>query len=661
MPLASAGVVQTVQRLCNLRHDITSAVLQRQPSNPTSKPPTLRYAPRHGIRAGWYMLSTAGSASSVAKQLIFNTISDNTFGLFVTAKPLTKRVVYIPETSPWLDISCDNDLAVAGELQLSLVKVTAQFAVSRMTRKLYYASEAHADSSLLSPPDLYDIYTRRFEVVDINTQYPKWYAHHRNQLQAAVKPTSCATKQLTLIRTTDEICTIELLKSCSTPFLCLIGDEVSLDDCFMPFVEQALLERPELMLLYTDHDVMGADTIHREPCFKPAWNPEMLLGGNYIGQVVVVSRNFFDVVGMPDLSLGSSCIYDLLLRALPVLEHANVHRLAGVLYSYTKAKSGSDVYFSVGDHDRVVRERYINKHLPQISLAPGMITGTQSVMWQLPATEPSVDIIIPSKDKVEMLRTCVESVFEKTRYKNFTITVVDNASVEAATYEYYQSMRANPRFNLLTYDGDFNYSGMNNYAVEQTHHDILVLLNNDTEVIDNDWLANMVAQAIRPQVGCVGAKLVYANGLIQHAGVIVGLFGMAGHAHRLIDQHGDGYCGRLKVAHNVSAVTAACLAVRRDVYQQVGQLDEVNLKVAYNDVDFCLRVLEAGYQNIWTPHAQLFHYESVSRGSEDTLRKRRRFQAEFAYMQSRWFAEGFSDIAYNPYLARDAEDFSLAA
>ena len=240
------------------------------------------------------------------------------------------------------------------------------------------------------------------------------------------------------------------------------------------------------------------------------------------------------------------------------------------------------------------------------NIVDGQLAGTYKISRTFEATQPSVDIVIPTRDRVGILRTCVDSVLEKTEYSNYRITIVDNDSVESETLAYFDYIEANERVSILHIAGVFNYSALNNRAVETSAADVIVLLNNDTEVITGQWLHEMVQQAIQPDTGCVGAKLIYSNGRIQHGGVIVGLKGMAGHAHRFLPGTDDGYCGRLKLSQDVTAVTAACLAVERAVYNEVGGLDEINLTVAYNDVDFCLRCREAGYRNIWTPYAVLY-------------------------------------------------------
>ncbi|MEZ5479920.1 MAG: glycosyltransferase [Thiolinea sp.] len=231
--------------------------------------------------------------------------------------------------------------------------------------------------------------------------------------------------------------------------------------------------------------------------------------------------------------------------------------------------------------------------------------------------------------------------------------------MEPETLAWFEQIVQDKRVRIIPYDQPFNYSAINNYGVQHARGSVIGLINNDVEVISPGWLTEMTAHACRPEIGCVGAKLYYSNGQIQHAGVVLGLGDVAGHAHRFFARDAEGYHGRLKLAQNYSAVTGACLLVRREIYEQVGGLDAENLAVAYNDVDFCLRVREAGYRNLWTPYAELYHHESISRGKDDTPAKRVRYEQEVAYMKSRWGRELENDPYYNPNLSRKREDFSL--
>ena len=270
-----------------------------------------------------------------------------------------------------------------------------------------------------------------------------------------------------------------------------------------------------------------------------------------------------------------------------------------------------------------------------------------------------VTIIVPTRDRVDILRKCVESIFEKTDYENWELLVVDNRSVEPSTLRYLQQLQADKRVKVLRYDAPFNYSALNNYAAKHANGELFALLNNDVEAIESNWLSEMVSHALRPGVGAVGAKLLYANQTIQHAGVILGIGGVAGHAHKYLAGVANGYFFRAVCTQNFSAVTGACLIVTRKCFEEVGGLNEGDLAVAFNDIDFCLKLVSAGYRNVFTPYALLYHHESISRGNNDTKEKQIIFQKEFSYMQATWGKRLLDDPAYNRNLTREFEDFSL--
>ena len=290
----------------------------------------------------------------------------------------------------------------------------------------------------------------------------------------------------------------------------------------------------------------------------------------------------------------------------------------------------------------------------------GPTLGTYHVKHPLPMHPPLVSIIIPTRDNVEILKNCIESIQQKTKYANWEILIVDNQSIQSETHAYFKQIESDKRFKVIHYDKPFNYSALNNFAVPYAHGEILALLNNDVEVISFEWLSEMVSYAVRPEIGAVGAKLLYSNGSVQHAGVILGLGGVAGHAHKHLKGDDPGYCHRAIVAQNLSAVTGACLVVRKCCYLQVGGLNETDLKIALNDIDFCLKLLVAGYSNVFTPYARLFHHESISRGHDDTPEKHAVFLQEFGYMKQTWGARLQRDPAYNPNLTLEFENFSLS-
>lgn len=421
--------------------------------------------------------------------------------------------------------------------------------------------------------------------------------------------------------------------------------------------------RTECCLCYFDHDQISPEGYRHSPVFKPEWNPEMLLAANYIGNNFLVRLDWLRTFTTESTTLRD----DFTAASLP-RDPASLLPLAALVLSHEAVQRIPEILLSVIDpptlavnHWPKLVSRTIRQRQTEVQTESGLLPGTVRLLWPLPSPEPSVDIIIPTRDRVDLLKVCVESVLAQTRYERMRIVIVDNQSVESETHAFYASMSTESRVEIQRFDAPFNYSAINNTAVSLSSADVVVLLNNDTEVINPDWLSELVRQAVRPEIGCVGAKLYYSNGMIQHGGVILGVTGVAGHAHRFFPADADGYCGRLKLPQNISAVTAACLAVKRRVYEEVGGLDEVNLKVAYNDVDFCLKVKEAGYRNVWTPYAELYHHESVSRGADDTRKKVSRSRAEFQYMLRRWHTNSIEDPAYNPNLTVDHEDFGLLA
>jgi GT2 family glycosyltransferase len=270
-----------------------------------------------------------------------------------------------------------------------------------------------------------------------------------------------------------------------------------------------------------------------------------------------------------------------------------------------------------------------------------------------------VSIVIPTRNQLSSLRKCLDGIFGKTDYETYEVIVIDNESDDHETLEFLDGLRKREGVRVERIDGGFNYSRLNNRGVELSRGSLIALLNNDVEVVHHDWLSEMVSRAMQPDVGMVGARLWYPNGVIQHGGVILGADGVAAHAHVDLQRGDPGYFARAHLAQDISAVTAACAVVKRDAYLQVGGFDE-NLAVTFNDVDFCLRLREAGYRIIWTPYAELIHHESASRGFDNSAPKQVRFLAEVDYMKSKWGDILQRDPFYNPNLSLDENLFTLA-
>ncbi|UUX94124.1 glycosyltransferase family 2 protein [Aquabacterium sp. J223] len=454
------------------------------------------------------------------------------------------------------------------------------------------------------------------------------------------------------------------------------GDFVVLldhDDVLAPqalfALAEALQRRPSAQILYSDEDKLDADGNRCEPFFKPDWSPDLLRSQNYVCHLGAYRRQLVDQVGGFRLGYEGSQDYDLLLRcAARVADRDDIVHLPQVLYHWRKSAASS-----AADHDhKPYATAAALRALQDAADAEGrgvqvsvLAPGLYRQLWPLPQPAPLVSLIVPTRDGLDVLRQCIDSILERTRYRPFEVIVVDNQSSQPQTLAYLDELRrrgdADPerRLRVLRYDAPFNYSAINNAAVREAAGEVVGLINNDIEVISPDWLEEMVGHALRPEVGCVGAKLYYPDDTVQHAGVVLGIGGVAGHSHKYFPRSADGYFSRLRVAHNVSAVTGAALLVRKALYQSVGGLDAEHLAVAFNDVDFCLKVRQAGYLNVFTPFAELRHHESRTRGADVTPLQQARFRQEVEAMRRRWGAALDTDPFYSPHLSRSREDYSL--
>jgi len=418
-------------------------------------------------------------------------------------------------------------------------------------------------------------------------------------------------------------------------------------------------------MAYSDEDKIDTEGRRYDPYFKPDWNPDLLHGQNCVSHLGVYERTLLNAIGGFREGLEGSQDWDLALRCAERLRPDQIGHVPRVLYHW-RAVQGSTAQ-GVGEkgyaHDAGLRA--VREHFGRIGPPSALVMeidghlGMFRVRHALPASLPLVSIIIPTRDRVELVRQCVQSILSRTTYSNYEIVIVDNQSVEPATRDYFARIVADGRVRVLPHAKPFNYSEINNTAVAWCRGEFICLLNNDIEVITEDWLEELVSHALRPHVGAVGAMLYYPDGTIQHAGVVTGVHGVAAHPYSGMPRGFPGQMSRARLTQAMSAVTAACLVVRRDVYDEVGGLD-TTLAVAFNDVDFCLRLRERGYTNIWTPFAELYHHESATRGTENTPEKHERFMREVELMKRRWGVALERDPAYNPNLTLAGEPFSLA-
>jgi GT2 family glycosyltransferase len=355
--------------------------------------------------------------------------------------------------------------------------------------------------------------------------------------------------------------------------------------------------------------------------------------------------------------------YDLVLRALEHISPHQVVHIPRVLY-HRRAITGSTVQ-SVGEKNYAskARRKAVTEHLQRRGVAAQVLPAPEApdfnrVRYASPEPLPLVSIIIPTRDRADLLSVCLNSIIERSSYPNYEIIIIDNGSVEPDTKQLFERLPKD-RCRIVCDDSPFNFSALNNLGVRVARGEMLCLMNNDIEILTTDWLEEMVSWALRPDVGCVGARLWYPDGRLQHGGVILGIGGAVGHSLGYLMRGAGGYFHRAVLHQELSAVTAACLLVRRTVFEHVNGLNE-DLALTFNDIDFCLRVREAGYHNVWTPYAEMNHHESASRGYDDTLEKQARFNSELQFMQERWGGLFMNDPAYSPNLTLEREDFSYA-
>jgi len=453
------------------------------------------------------------------------------------------------------------------------------------------------------------------------------------------------------------------LQLASGEFTAFLDHDDLLAEHALFWVVDAIARRPDAQLIYSDEDKIDEADRRSDPYFKCEWNEDLFYSHNMICHLSVYRTGLVHELGGLREGFEGAQDYDLALRCIEKIERRQIVHIPRVLYHWrihqgSTASGSIDKPYALG-----AGEKAINQHLQRQGITgvvePLIDLRMYRVRYQLPKSLPMVSLIIPTRNGLRLVRQCIESITKKTTYRNYEILLVDNGSDDQETLRYFESLEANGKVHILRDNRLFNYSSLINAAVTSASGEVLGLVNNDIEVISPEWLSEMVSQALRPEVGAVGARLWYPDETLQHAGIILGIRGVAGHAHKYLRHHQSGYFARAKLIQSFCAVTAACLVVRKEVFQNVGGFNQV-LQIAFNDIDFCLRVREAGYRNIYTPYAELYHHESATRGNEDTEEKDIRFLKESAYMRQRWGDLLLNDPAYSPNLTLEHQDFSLA-
>ncbi len=419
--------------------------------------------------------------------------------------------------------------------------------------------------------------------------------------------------------------------------------------------------------IYCDETTFKGDSIDNMITlhFKPDFAPDNLRANNYICHFSVFSRKLLEGTELFRSGFDGSQDHDMILRL--TANAKNVVHVPKLLYYWRSHKASVASDISAKPYAIAAAKGAVAAHLQSCGFQNFEIKSTRAfdtifeIKYEI-AREDKISILIPNKDHIDDLRRCIDSIQARSTYENYEIIVIENNSADKVTFDYYKTLEEQEKITVVIYEGDFNYSRINNFGARFATGEYLLLLNNDTQVITMNWLEAMLMYAQRPDVGAVGAKLYYSDRTIQHAGVVIGLGAhrTAGHTHYKINYDNLGYMGKLCYAQNVSAVTGACLMVKKSLYNALGGLDE-QFKIALNDVDFCLRLREQGYLNVFTPFAELYHFESASRGIDvENEAKAKRYEEESALFRARWKAlleKG--DPYYNPNFSLDHSDYSL--
>lgn len=447
-------------------------------------------------------------------------------------------------------------------------------------------------------------------------------------------------------------------------FIALLDHDDLLNKDALSWVAYFINKFPSANLFYSDEDKLSPSGKRINPYFKSDWNPLLFLGHNLITHLGVYRKTLIDEIGGFRKGFEGAQDYDLAARVICKSEDSQIIHIPLILYHWRMLEGSTALAIEGKTYAVEAGERAVTDFMSNRGYS-GKVTGTgkgQKVLFELPNPIPLVSIIIPSKNKTDLLDTCLRSIFEKSTYPHFEVIIVDNQSDIAEDLAYLdQVSNIFKSTKVIKGDYPFNFSKLINDGARQANGSFLILLNNDTEIISADWIDHLISIANQPNVGAVGAMLLYPDLTVQHGGVILGIAGFAGHAHKYFDSKEAGYMGRLLFTQNYSAVTGACLAIRKDHFEAVGGLDELNFKVAFNDVDFCLRLKsKLNLLSAWTPDAKLFHHESKSRGSDLDSHNKARFEEEVNKFKTVWGAYLKQDPCYNPNLTLEEENFSFA-
>jgi glycosyltransferase involved in cell wall biosynthesis len=459
-------------------------------------------------------------------------------------------------------------------------------------------------------------------------------------------------------------CSNSALQLTNGEWVALLDQDDLLPEHALAVVAATIGDHPDAGLIYSDEDKIDQSGARCSPFFKPDWNPELLLGENYISHLGVYRRALLREIGGFHEGYEGSQDYDLALRCVEKLHPAQIRHIPRVLYHWRMVEGSAAALGEAKPYAHTAARRAIADHLRRENIPGTVVPCPENPYWyrviyDLPSPAPLVSVIIPTRDQVALLQRCLKSLRENTDYTPIEIVIVDNGSKEPETHALFRELSENASIQILSDTDEFNFSRLINQGARAARGEILALLNNDIETEKTGWLREMVSHAIRPEVGAVGARLWYPDGRLQHAGVVIGLHGLASHAFQRFPPQPISPMNRTFVlSQNYSAVTAACMVLRKAIFDDLGGFDE-NLPNNFNDVDFCLRLRERGWQIIWTPYADLIHHESASRGHISGPAERAQWPREAAYMQKKWDEQLQRDPFYNPNLSHSI-GFTLA-
>ncbi|WP_063548354.1 glycosyltransferase family 2 protein [Burkholderia territorii] len=458
----------------------------------------------------------------------------------------------------------------------------------------------------------------------------------------------------------------DALALASGEFIALLDHDDRLAEHALFMVALYLHRYPNARMLFSDEDKLTANGERIEPYFKGEWDPFLMLGQNAFSHLGVFETALVREVGAFRIGFEGSQDHDLALRCAEHVRRDAIVHIPHVLYHWRSTEQSTAMSVAAKPYVRAAAMRAVQEHLSRTgrdaTVEPLVAHSSMlRVCFKVPNPAPTVSIIIPTRDCPALLARCIDTLCAKTRYPRYEILIVDNGTVDPAALALLARYSRLNGVTVIRDESPFNYSALNNQAAERATGTLLCLLNNDIEITDGDWLEVLVGYAMQSDVGAVGAALWYPDETLQHGGVVLAGKSVAGHMHHRVGRNEFGYFGRAKLAHEVAAVSAACLVVRADRYRQVGGLNADDLKVAYNDVDLCLRLRQAGYRNVYVPYANLCHHESASRGSDVVGERAQRLENEAAFMRRVWGAALENDASYNPNLAiDDGRFFTLA-